>query len=381
MDSSHSSINFNTNQEKMGKTPGNPRILVAPLDWGLGHTTRCIPLIRELIALGSDVWLAAEAATAVILQNEFPELNLLRLPGYHIRYAGSGKGFKWKMLRQVPKIRSAIALENKWLKKQIDLYDFDAVISDNRFGLYTTDRRCIFITHQLSIKGPFGKWSEWVLRQWNYKNINRFAECWVPDLPGDINIAGELSHVIKKPSIPLRYIGILSRFSKGDVQEKKGYIVIVLSGPEPQRSILENKLIDQLIYYKGTADVIRGLPHSDMILPSTNQIRFFNHLPADELNKKMAAAELVISRTGYSTVMDLLQLQKKSILIPTPGQTEQEYLAGHLSKMSIAYCLPQHEFQLIPAIEAARNFSYHFIAPDNELMKKTVQDLISEIKR
>jgi predicted glycosyltransferase len=95
----------------------------------------------------------------------------------------------------------------------------------------------------------------------------------------------------------------------------------------------------------------------------------------------MAAAELVISRTGYSTVMDLLQLQKKSILIPTPGQTEQEYLAGHLSKMSIAYCLPQHEFQLIPAIEAARNFSYHFIAPDNELMKKTVQDLISEIKR
>ncbi len=372
--------NFNINQEKKGKIPGKPRVLVAPLDWGLGHTTRCIPLIRELLRQGCEVWLAAEGATAKILQTEFPQLTVLFLTGYHIRYSDSAKGFLWRLIRQIPKINRAITDEHKWLEQQLNLYDFDATISDNRFGLYAKDATCIFITHQLTIKSPLGKWSEQILQRWNYKYINRFSECWVPDLPNGNNIAGQLSHPAKNPAIPVRYTGLLSRFVKKNDYEKKRHIVIILSGPEPQRRILENKLIDELVYYNGTADVIRGLPSSDMILPSTNDIRFYNHLPADELNTKIAEAEFVISRTGYSTVMDVIQLQKKSILIPTPGQTEQEYLARYLQQKKIAYCLQQDDFSLNPAIERARNFPYHFITPDNSLLKKTVEVFISKIK-
>ena len=373
-------INFNINQEKKGKTHGKPRVLVAPLDWGLGHATRCIPIIKELQDQGCEVWVGAEGGTAKILQTEFPDLNFLELPGYRISYSDSARGFLFRIVRQIPKIRAAITQEYKWLKKQLELYDFDAVISDNRFGLYTKNVPCIFITHQLTIKSPLGKWSERVLQRWNYKYINRFSECWVPDLPDDYNIAGQLSHPAKKPVVSIRYTGLLSRFEKKNENENKGYIVIILSGPEPQRSILEDKLIDELIRYNGTADVIRGLPSSLMILPSTNDIRFYNHLPAHELNKKILEAEFVISRTGYSTVMDIIQLQKKSILLPTPGQTEQEYLARYLQQKKIAFCLQQNDFSLIPALERARNFPYHFITPDNNLLKKAVQALISKIK-
>lgn len=372
--------NFNINQEKKGKIPGKPRVLVAPLDWGLGHASRCIPLIQELSAQGCEVWLAAEGPTATILKTEFPGLVLVELSGYHINYSVSAKGFIWRIISQIPKIRASISYENKWLKKQLTLHDFDAIISDNRFGLHTRHRPCIFITHQLTIKSPFGRWSERILQRWNYGHINRFTGCWVPDFPGENNISGQLSHPAKKPSIPLKYIGCLSRFIKNDTAEKKGHIIIILSGPEPQRRILENKLIDELIRYNGTADVIRGLPSSDTILPSTNHLRFYNHLPADELNKKMTEAEFVISRTGYSTVMDIIQLQKKSILIPTPGQTEQEYLARYLQQRKIAYCLQQDDFLLNPSIERAKNFPYHFIKTDNSLLKKAVQTFISEIK-
>ena len=373
-------INFNINQEKKGKTHGKPRVLVAPLDWGLGHATRCIPIIKELQDQGCEVWVGAEGGTAKILQTEFPDLNFLELPGYRISYSDSARGFLFRIVRQIPKIRAAITQEYKWLKKQLELYDFDAVISDNRFGLYTKNVPCIFITHQLTIKSPLGKWSERILQRWNYKHINRFSECWVPDLPDDYNIAGQLSYPAKKPAVSVRYTGLLSRFEKKNENENKGYIVIILSGPEPQRSILEDKLIDELIRYNGTADVIRGLPSSLMVLPSTNDIRFYNHLPAHELNKKILEAEFVISRTGYSTVMDIIQLQKKSILLPTPGQTEQEYLARYLQQKKIAFCLQQNDFSLIPALERARNFPYHFITPDNNLLKKAVQALISKIK-
>jgi uncharacterized protein (TIGR00661 family) len=354
--------------------------LVAPLDWGLGHATRCIPLIRELIAQNCKVWLAGEGAAEQVLRTEFPSLNLLSLPGYHISYSAGSKSFAFKIIRQIPKIRSAIAYEHKWLKKQVGLYNFDAVISDNRFGLYYKSIPCIFMTHQLTIKSPFGKWSERIIQRWNYSFINRFKECWVPDTKDGNNFAGLLSHPEKKPKVPLYYTGVLSRFKKLNADEKKGHLLILLSGPEPQRSILENKIIVELVKYNGTADVVRGLPSSNIILPSTNHIRFWNHLQTDELNKKISEAEFVISRSGYSTVMDVVRVQKKSILIPTPGQTEQEYLAKHLMQNKIAYCLQQDNFSLQPAIENARRFDYDISVNTDNNLTELIQRFISSEK-
>jgi UDP-N-acetylglucosamine transferase subunit ALG13 len=374
--------NFNTNQVKKGKIPGNPRVLVAPLDWGLGHATRCIPVIRELLVQGCEVWLAAEGGSEKLLNQEFPDLPMLKLDGYRMTYSDSAKGFTWRILSQVPKMGSAIRKENEWLKKQIVKYEFDAIFSDNRFGLYHKDATCIFITHQLNIKSPLGKWSEKILQRWNYRHINHFNECWVPDLADQLNnLAGDLSHPSYKPKTPVNYIGLLSRLTEKKAAEKNGHLLFILSGPEPQRSILENRLIDELVHYAGTADVIRGLPASDIVLPSTNHIRFYNHLPAEEVSRKIAEAEFVISRTGYSTVMDLIQLKKKSILIPTPGQTEQEYLADHLTKNKIAYCSQQNDFSLRTSLKKAREFAYKFPTPSDNSLKETIQVFVSGLKK
>ena len=337
------------------------KLLVAPLDWGLGHATRCVPVIRDLLNNNCEVWLAGEGAQEKLLREEFPSLPFLPLKGYRIKYGKSG--LTGKILFQVPSILMSIKEENKWLKKQVSNHGFDAVISDNRYGLYHEKIFSVFITHQLYIKSSLGKWSEKILQQWNYKLINKFNECWVPDDKGENNLAGELSHPIKLPSIPVRYIGPLSRFTsfsplgEGSI---KGHLLIILSGPEPQRTILENKVIDQIVNYPATATIVRGLPGEKNIIPSTNTIHFYNHLSSEELNREAMKAEFIISRSGYSTIMDIACVQKKSILIPTPGQTEQEYLAGHLRKKQFAFCIDQKGFSLGKNIEEARNFEYCF---------------------
>lgn len=357
-------------QPLMEKIQGKPRILVAPLDWGLGHATRCVPIIRELLMQDCDVWLAGEGAQKELLKTEFPDLPFIDLQGYRIQYAKTKRGLLWKMILQSSKLQRTIQYEHRWLKKVVKEYSFDAVISDNRYGLYHSKIPCVFLTHQLCIKSPLGKWTEKLLQKRNYKYINRFTECWVPDIKEENNLAGELSHPEKKPTIPVRYIGLLSRFGSftfsGD-GGKRGHLLVLLSGPEPQRSILEEKVISQISHYNGTAVVVRGLPGYSSLIPSTNMIHFYNHLPAKELNAEMLKAEYIISRSGYSTVMDIVALQKKSILIPTPGQTEQEYLGEYLMKKRIAPCMKQENFSLTAALETAASYSYSIPVMQNNL--------------
>ena len=341
------------------------KLLVAPLDWGLGHATRCVPVIRDLLNSHCEVWLAGERAQEKLLREEFPSLPFLPLKGYRIKYGKSG--LTGKILLQVPSILRSIKEENKWLKEQATNYGFEAVVSDNRYGLYHEKIFSVFITHQLFIKSSLGKWSEKILQQWNYKFINRFNECWIPDEQGENNLAGELSHPVKLPLIPTKYIGPLSRFARQPadsfadqkiINEIKDHLLIILSGPEPQRTILENKVVDEIANYPATATIVRGLPGEKDIIPSTNTIHFYNHLSSEELNSEAMKAEFIISRSGYSTIMDIAALQKKSILIPTPGQTEQEYLANHLMKKQFAFCVDQNNFSVLKNVEEARNFGY-----------------------
>lgn len=334
------------------------KLLLAPLDWGLGHATRCVPIIRYLLKNDCKVWLAGEGAQEKLLREEFPGLPFLPLKGYRVKYGRSG--MMSKILLQIPSILRSIKEENNWLKQQVSQHGFEAVISDNRYGLYHEKIFSVFITHQLSIKSPLGKWSEKLLQKWNYKFINRFNECWIPDEEGEDNLAGELSHPVKFPGVMIRYIGALSRFEKRNINEIKDHLLIILSGPEPQRTILENSIIDEIVHYPGTATIVRGLPAEKNIIPSTNTIHFHNHLSSEELNDEAMKAEFIISRSGYSTVMDIAALQKRSILIPTPGQTEQEYLAGYLMKKQFAFCVKQNDFSLPKNIEEARKFKYRF---------------------
>lgn len=330
------------------------KLLVAPLDWGLGHATRCVPIIRDLIKSDCEVWLAGEGAQEKLLREEFPSLPFLPLQGYRIKY--SKNSLAAKLIFQIPSILRSVRRENDWLKEQTKNHGFEAVISDNRYGLYHENVFSVFITHQLRIKSSFGILGGNFLQKWNYSLIDKFDECWVPDNAGENNLAGELSHPRKFPSIPVKYIDPLSRFGKLDIEETEGHLLFMLSGPEPQRTLLENKVIEEIVSYPGTATVVRGLPEEKNILPSTNTIHFYNHLTAGDLNKEMMKAEFVIGRSGYSTIMDIAALEKKSILIPTPGQSEQEYLADGLMKKQFAYSVKQNDFHLLKALKNAKLF-------------------------
>jgi uncharacterized protein (TIGR00661 family) len=355
---------------------------VAPLDWGLGHATRCIPVIRELMKHDTDVWLAGERSQEVLLKQEFPGLPFLELPGYRVKYGRTASGMIWNIFSQSGKILKTIKNENNWLKEIVNQHGFDAVISDNRYGLYHSAIHCVFMTHQLTIKSPLGKWSERLLQKRNYNYINRFTECWVPDEEGEINLAGKLSHPLKKPATPLQYIGPLSRLTSSNAEVQKDHLLIILSGPEPQRTLLENKIIKDIAHYAGTATVVRGLPGSANLIPSTNTIRFYNHLPGAELNKEMEQAEYIISRSGYSTIMDIAKLRKKSILIPTPAQTEQEYLAGYSEQKKLAVRVSQKDFSLSSALQLAKSFLYMLPGTGKESgLNKVIGQLVQSLQK
>jgi uncharacterized protein (TIGR00661 family) len=354
------------NSDEKMNLGGKPRILVAPLDWGLGHATRCIPIIYRLLEQGHEVFIGAEGTIKKLLQQEFPGIEYLPLKGYQIRYSKTRRGHVLQMMKQIPKMITAITYEKHWLKQIIDKYKIDIVISDNRFGLYNTEVYSVFITHQLLIKSSL---LQTFLQRLNYRFINKYDECWVPDFNEPPFLAGVLAHPKKMPDTPVTYIGWLSRFGKPEKKDWK-YILILLSGPEPQRSILEKIMLDELQNFSEPVLIVRGLPGKDSLLSVKDNVKYLNHLPAKQLEEVILNASFVIARSGYSTIMDLLKLKKKAILIPTPGQTEQEYLARHLIQNNLAFCAEQQGFNLSETLKAASGFNYSFYDRDTTSLQE-----------
>ncbi len=318
---------------------------MAPLDWGLGHATRCISIINILITQNCNVIIAADTAITILLKKTFPNLTFLHLLGYNIKYSKTKKGLPLKIISQLPQIFKAIKNENNWLQKVVTEHNIDVVVSDNRPGLYNSKVKCIYITHQLTIKAN-NKFIERWIQKLHYKYINKFTECWVPDVEGENNLAGKLSHPKRKPQIPVKYIGALSRFVKKDLPVIYD-VAIVLSGPEPQRTIFENIILSQLKNTSKKIVLVRGLLNSDVLINNLpSNINYYNFLNADDLNDIMLQSNLIICRSGYSSIMDLEVLQKKAVLVPTPGQTEQEYLAKRLATKNNYSTVTQSEFDL-----------------------------------
>lgn len=315
-----------------------PKILFAPLDWGLGHATRSIPLIQHLVDRGCAVTLAGDGAVAKLLHEAFPALPLLTLPGYHVRYAREARYFGWKMLQQLPRLVRVMQAEQRWLQEQVAVHGFDAVVSDNRPGLYHASLPTVYITHQVRVLAGSG-WNTYWATRWHQRIIRRFGVCWVPDLAESAGLAGMLSHPRHLPAgISLQYLGPISRLVPAAfVQRDPNHLLILLSGPEPQRTLLEQALVQQLRNWPGTALVVRGLPSGDtsatyLELPFPDRMQVKQYLHSNDLALAMQQAGWVWCRSGYTTVMDLIRLNTRAVLVPTPGQSEQTYLAQHLSE-------------------------------------------------
>lgn len=355
------------------------KVLVAPLDWGLGHATRCVPIIKALLKANADVVLAGNDAAKKIFKTEFPSLKFLDLKGYEIKYGKTSSGFLTKMLLQAPKLSLATKDENKRLKEIISKEKIDAVISDNRLGFYSDSIPCVFITHQLNIKTGIAAIDK-LVRKINYSFINKFNECWIPDYEGENNLSGGLSHGDNKPKTIVTYIGPLSRLQKSQCLEEER-LFITLSGPEPQRTIFENIIFSQVKDINIPTTIVRGLPNgTDEILLPNKLVEVYNHLPSDEFNKMLSGAKYVIARGGYSTIMDLAIIQKKALLVPTPGQTEQEYLCGYLSGKKYFLTQAQNEFNLIQAVNALKNKGLKRFEERNDLLQEMINNWLLKLK-
>jgi uncharacterized protein (TIGR00661 family) len=364
--------------QKINRNSGSKRVLIAPLDWGLGHATRCIPIIYELLSLDMEVIIAAGGATKKLLEKEFPRLEFVYLRGYDVKYSNKRWLLPLSLLLQAPIIFTRIYQENQWLKRVIKSHQIDAVISDNRFGLYHTTTPCIYITHQLTIKTG-NRFTEWLAKKMHYFFINKFIACWVPDNEFTPTLAGELSHPKTLPSVPVIYMGPLSRFEKKIAVSQYDCLALI-SGPEPQRSIFENIILKHLKHFTGKTLLIRGLPENDTTLPEVNSnTTIKNHLTAAELNAAIEQSECIICRSGYTSVMDLVLLQKKALLVATPAQTEQEYLATYLQQQHIFPAMQQEYFNLNKAVEECSNFIFKQPVINSGQYKKIIQDWVSTL--
>jgi len=255
---------------------------------------------------------------------------------------------------QIPKIILAIWREHAALKKIIHEHQPDLVISDNRFGLWSKKTKCVFITHQLMVKSPTAlKFLEPLIQHIILSYAKKYDECWIPDVADEKNLSGDLSHKYPLPA-NAKFIGLLSRFSsEQNIPALKKYdFLVLLSGTEPQRTVLEKILTEQILKTNFRALIVRGVTEEQKQFSRQNNLTIVSYLNTEELIAAIHQSEIIICRPGYSTLMDLAATGKKAILIPTPGQTEQEYLAEELSGKNIFYSSPQKNFSLDEAIKA-----------------------------
>lgn len=352
------------------------RILVAPLDWGLGHATRSIPVIKTLLSRDVEVVLGSNGRPLALLKKEFPELESIELPPYDVRYPTDN--IYWNVATQFPRIAKAVAFENRIVSDLVKKKSLDAIISDHRLGCFNTKIPSVIIAHQLHLKIEHATIRQ-PIRQIHYGFFKQFNECWVPDWEDMArSLAGTLDHPPLQQPVT-RYIGPLSRL-KTQTAPLRYDVFILLSGPEPQRSRLEKILLDQVGQLPGNVLLVQGKTDIEKHVQTSGNLTIIPYLTSSELEKALAESELVVCRSGYSTLMDLAACGKKGLLIPTPGQTEQEYLSNYLWEKRFFLSRFQTEIDLIRDVPEANKYpGFPALAANNELLEKAVDGLMHQL--
>jgi uncharacterized protein (TIGR00661 family) len=360
----------------------NYNILICPLEWGLGHAGRMIPLARKLQERHNTVFIGAGKEHQSFFRNELPGLNYIDFQGFKPGYSRFLPQYI-ALLLKTPVLFYHIFEEHKRLKRIIHENKIDIVISDNRFGLWNRSIKTVYVTHQPVIPLPEKlKHLEWIGILFHRFFISKYSFCFIPDLPGDLNLSGRLTHNVKLPE-NARFIGILSRFTvRSYSQENKAgfpHITVILSGPEPQRGILRQKLVEILKYRQPLTVILEGKPGSSAEVIRSENIISYNHLPPNEMQDMIAGSESIVTRSGYTSVMELISLNCNALLIPTPGQTEQEYLAKYLSGKGWFTMVSQDRLDAgtdLPARKAP--WTMQLIDESLELLKKALNELLDK---
>lgn len=316
--------------------------MVAPLNWGLGHATRCISIIRELESCGFIPIIASDGQALHLLKLEFPHLQFLELPSYNIKYPKNGNHFRLTMVKNSPKIWHAVNAERKLVELWHSQYNFAGIISDNRFGIRVKNIPSVYITHQVRVLSGFTTYFSSLLHK---LVISKFTECWIPDYEFAPNLSFSLGHSSDEITLKTKYIGILSRFQT-ETTSITTDLLIILSGPEPQRSMLQKILIDEVQKFDGNIIFVSGKVEAKQTITDQANVTFYNFMTSAQLQQTINQSRIILCRSGYTSAMDLAALQKKCFFIPTPGQYEQEYLAMKYQEAKYAPFSEQKNFNI-----------------------------------
>ncbi len=314
--------------------------LITPLDWGLGHASRSLALARRLEAEGDRISWASSGPAAAMLRRELPGQAIYELPAYRVTYGS--KRMAWNVARQLLHWTKTIRAECRATDALVRKLGVDRIVSDSRFGCYHSTVPSVFLTHQLHPITHFAPASAaytWQLRH--------FDEFWVPDDPGHDRLSGKLSAATG--FAPVHYIGPLSRLTPSAGLDPFD-LLILLSGPEPMRTHLEEIILRQLPNLPYSYRLVRGLPEGTPL--TTGEPTSLPYADTPTLNQLVTAARCVVARPGYSTMMDLRALDKRAILVATPGQTEQFYLAQRAQLQGWALAVMDQERLELPAAVA-----------------------------
>jgi len=323
------------------------KILVSPLDWGLGHATRLIPVLKEL-ENNNDLVIGINKTTERLMKDHFPNAQFEEVPEYKIRNSKSGGFYSYVKLSN--RIRKVKKQEELWVREYVQKNTVDLIISDSRFGFRSNHVKSIIISHQLKLKFPpiwklLGNIAQRINKRW----LSAFDEVWIPDNENH-ELSGELS---EESGLRTKFIGIQSRFLKKEFDREiaEPYILVIISGPEPQRSEMEHIILHQAPLIRQKVIIIGGKPENKMKDFDCANAHLYSYLDADELAAYITHADLVISRSGYSSLMDYHALGCENLfLIPTPGQSEQIYLAKRMKEKGICDFSYQKNFNLSEAL-------------------------------
>lgn len=357
-------------------------ILICPLEWGLGHAGRMIPVASELLAAGNNVFIGSGDEHLSFFRNEIEGLKYIRFPGFLIRYS------RWLpqylvIFLKTPSFIFHTIKEHRQLKQIIRDYSIDIVISDSRLGLWNRNVKTVIVTHMMRLPHP--KWFRFLENTGHSltrRLLSKFSFCYIPDLPGEYNLSGKLSHNIDIPS-NVRFIGILSRFAKEylltETYFKRYFCTVILSGPEPQRTILKQKMTDILSLSEKQSIMLEGKPGEKKSIVGKGTIIFINHAPAKEMGRIILESEHIVTRSGYTTLMELVSLGKSALIIPTPGQSEQEYLAEYLGEKGWFSTLSQHNLKAgIKLPSSDSKWPDGLIQESSRLMAEALRELLED---
>jgi UDP-N-acetylglucosamine transferase subunit ALG13 len=342
---------------------------------------RCLPLLQQFLDQNLRIVVACNSIQKRILSQELPQLEFAPLAGYDVKYSRNPRFLRLKLGQQLSNILTRINAENRWVRDFTAQNPVSVIISDNRYGFRHPSIPSVFITHQLQPQTGMSATVDRFVQKFLYRFVNRFTECWIPDSASSNNLSGALSHTKNNPRVPVHFIGPLSRLQPLPHVAEDNFILIILSGPEPQRSLFEEILMHQLKDVQKEIVFVRGLPDSTALPSHPSNVQFYNHVSAEKLNTLAQQAQLVICRSGYTSLMDMLRLKKSIIVVPTPAQSEQEYLAEYLSAKNAVLHFPQQHFNLQLALAAANTFSFNIPDINFNAYKDIVCERIASLSK